>query len=196
MTETQTGRAGGNWPTLAELEPVANYIAVRLADKGTSKRKVQDITNVLQYHCVRRRDEGLRIEFGLLGGWLTRSEKDFKDDAAFDVLCAMLTQYADRFELLDDDVARRSLLRSLTDWLTVLTWKFKAFSTKVDNVDKKLICEVKVHAGSVAGTTEAVHGLATLPTGASLAQQCAAIAEQLRHETADLDYQARLAVGL
>jgi hypothetical protein len=196
MTNETREMSVGDWPTLAELEPVANYIAVRLADEGTSMKKVQDISNVLQYHCVRQRNGSLRIEFGLLGGWLTRSKKEFKDSNAFDVLCSVLTQYADWFEALDDDVARRELYRSLTDWLAVLTWKFKAFSAEAAGIKKKLIQDVQAHAASVQQTTEAVAALVSLSTGASLAGQCRQIADLLRQETAELPYQARLAVGL
>jgi hypothetical protein len=198
MSNGRREASGRDWPTLAELEPVANYIAVRLANQDTSMKKVQDISNVLQYHCIRRGQEGLRVEFGLLGGWLTRSETDFKDSEAFDVLCAILTQYADRFETLDDDVARRALYRSLSDWLAVLTWKFKAFSAKDKNtqIEKKLIRDVQGYAAHVQQTTTAVEALADLSTGASLADQCRRIGELLRDETSELSYQARLAVGL
>jgi len=187
-----------DWPTLAELEPVANYIAVRLAEQDTSMKKVQDISNVLQYHCVRREEGCLRVEFGLLGGWLTRSEKEFKDSNAFSVLCSVLTQYADHFETLRGDAARRELYRSLADWLAVLNWKFKAFSAedKATQAKKKLIRDVQGYAANVQRTTAAVAALSGLSVGASLANQCRQIAELLRQETTDLPYQARLAVGL
>jgi hypothetical protein len=199
MTTGSQSRSGGDWPTLAELEPVANYIAVRLANADTSMKKVQDIVKVLQYHCVRRGAQGLRIEFGLLGGWLTRSESEFtnkgKDKRAFAVLCSILTRFADRFEELDNEAARRELHRSLTDWLAVLLWKFKAFSAKEDG-QKRLIRDVRQYATNVQETTTVVAALADLPGSASLAVKCREIVALLRQETATLPYQARLAVGL
>jgi len=180
------------WPTLAELEPVANYIAARFAQKDVSVRKVQGISQVLQYHCLRREAGELRIEFGLLGGWLTRSRKEFKDDAAFDVLCAVLRWFADRHDALPDADNRRALYRLLTDWLSVLIWKFKAFADK----DKWLLNQTKRYADNVAQTTQAVEALRTLTDRDSLAEKCRQIADQLKRDTADLPYVARMAVGV
>ncbi len=193
MTAKQTHKTtpAGEWPTLAELEPVANYIAARFAQKGVSVRKVQGISQVLEYHCLRREAGELRIEFGLLGGWLTRSRKDF-DEAAFDVLCAVLRRFADRHDALSDAGDRRALHRLLTDWLSVLTWKFKAFSDK----DRWLFNQTKPYAGNVAQTTQAVAALGTLTGRESLAERCRQIADQLQQDTANLPYVARMAVGV
>ena len=184
----------GKLPTLAELEPVANYIAARFAQKDVSKRKVQGISEVLQYHCLRREAGGLRIEFGLLGGWLTRSRKEFKSDEtdAFDVLCTVLRQFADRHDALSDAGDRRTLHRLLTDWLSVLTWKFKAFSDK----DRSLLNRTKPYASNVTQTTQSVKALADLTGRDSLAEKCRQIVDQLQEDTADLPYVARTAVGL
>jgi len=193
MTAKQTHKTtpAGEWPTLAELEPVANYIAARFAQKGVSVRKVQGISQVLEYHCLRREAGELRIEFGLLGGWLTRSRRDF-DEAAFDVLCAVLRRFADRHDALPDAGDRRALHRLLTDWLSVLTWKFKAFSDK----DRWLLNQTKPYAGNVAQTTQAVAALGTLTGRESLAERCRQIADQLQRDTANLPYVARMAVGV
>lgn len=181
----------GEWPTLAELEPVANYIAARFAQANTSVRKVQGISEVLHYHCLRREGGELRIEFGLLGGWLTRSRKDFDKDA-FDVLCAVLRQFADRHDALPDADDRRALYRLLTDWLSVLTWKFKAFADK----DKWLLNQTELYAGNVTQTTQAVEALRGLTGRDSLAEKCRQIADQLQRDTANLPYVARMAVGV
>lgn len=180
------------WPTLAELEPVANYIAARFAQKDVSVRKVQGISQVLQYHCLRREAGELRIEFGLLGGWLTRSRKEFKDDAAFDVLCAVLRWFADRHDALPNADDRRALYRLLTDWLSVLIWKFKAFADK----DRWLFNRTESYAGNVAQTMQAVEALRTLTDRDSLAEKCRQIADRLKRDTADLPYVARMAVGV
>ncbi len=180
------------WPTLADLEPVANYLAARFAQAGTATRKVQDISQVLQYHCLRREEDELRIEFGLLGGWLTRSRSQFKDPQAFDVLCAVLRQFARRHDQCPDFDDRRELHRSLTDWLSVLTWKFKAFADK----DQGLLNRTRPYARAVAGTTRAVAALRDLEGQESLAQRCREIAAQLRQDTADKPYLARMAVGV
>lgn len=180
------------WPTLTDLEPVANYLAARFAQAGTATRKVQDISQVLQYHCLQREDEGLRIEFGLLGGWLTRSRSKFEDDAAFGVLCAVLRQFADHHDQFPDPDRRRDLHRLLTNWLSVLTWKFKAFADQ----DQELLNQVRPYAGAVAGTTQAVAALRELEGQDSLGQRCRQIAAQLREDTADQPYLARMAVGV
>lgn len=180
------------WPTLTGLEPVANYLAARFVQAGTATRKVQGISQILQYHCLHRGEEGLRIEFGLLGGWLTRSRSKFKDDDAFGVLCAVLRQFADRHDRFPDLDQRRDLHRLLVDWLSVLTWKFKAFSDK----DQKLLDQVRPYAGAVVRTTKAVAGLRNLNGQDSLAHECRQIAEMLREDTADQPYLARMAVGI
>lgn len=196
MTAKQARKStlAGEWPTLAELEPVANYIAARFAQRGVSTRKVQGISEVLQYHCLRREADELRIEFGLLGGWLTRSRKEFKSDEtdAFDVLCAVLRQFADRHDALSDAGDRRALHRLLTDWLSVLTWKFKAFADK----DEWLLNQTRPYASNVTQTTQAVAALGTLTGRESLAEKCRQIADQLQRDTADLPCVARMAVGL
>lgn len=143
------------WLTLAELEPVANYLAARFAQEGVSTRKVQGIMEVLQYHCLNRQTEGLRVEFGLLGGWLTRSQGDFKDATAFDVLCAVLLRFADHHDAFPDPAERRELYRLLTNWLSVLNWKFKALSNK----DKTLFNRVKQYANQMSQTTQAVESV-------------------------------------
>jgi len=188
--QTARGAQVESWPTLTDLEPVANYLAARFAQEGVSTRKVQGITQVLQYHCLHRDTEGLRIEFGLLGGWLTRCKDDFKDDAAFDVLCAVLSQFADRHDELSDPGERRDLHRLLTNWLSVLTWKFKALD------DEGLFDRVSRHADRVASTTQAVEALGNLEGEGSLVQGCRRILRQLRSDTADLPYLARMAVGV
>lgn len=180
------------WPTLTHLEPVANYLAARFAQAGTATRKVQDICQVLQYYCLREEGDGLRIEFGLLGGWLTRSRSKFRDDVAFGVLCAVLRQFADRHDQFPDPTQRRDLHRLLTDWLSVLTWKFKALSDK----DEGLLNQVRPYAKAVTRTTQAVAALRSMSGEDSLAQRCRQIAAQLREDTADQPYLARMAVGV
>jgi hypothetical protein len=180
------------WPTLAELEPVANYLAARFAQKGVSVRKVQGISEVLQYHCLRRQADGLHIEFGLLGGWLTRSRNDYKDDIAFDILCMVLGRFADRHDALSDAGERRDLYRLLTDWLSVLTWKFRALADKNQN----LLEQVSEYADQVEQTTQAVRALSDLTGEDSLAAMCRQIAGQLESDMASLPYRARMAVGV
>jgi hypothetical protein len=175
------------------LEPVANYLAARFVQAETATRKVQGIAQVLQYHCLHRGEEGLRIEFGLLGGWLTRSRDTFKDETAFDVLCAVLRQFADRHDAVSSPGERRDLHSLLTNWLSVLTWKFKALD------DDDLFERVKSYADQVAPTTRAVEALGELgglEGEDSLAQACRRISRQLRNDTADLPYLARMAVGV
>jgi len=190
--QTATGVASTPWPTVSELEPVANYLAARFAEKGTATRKVQDIAQVLQYHCLREENQGMRIEFGLLGGWLTRTRSTFKDDEAFNVLCAVLRQFADCHDQCVDFEQRRDLHRLLTDWLALLTWKFKAFADK----EGELLKQARPYAEAVKETTQAVAALADLTGGDSLAHKCRGIAMQLRQDTADQPYLARMAVGI
>ncbi len=181
------------WPTLTELEPVANYLAARFVQAETATRKVQGISQVLQYHCLHRGEDGLRIQFGLLGGWLTRSRDTFKDETAFDVLCAVLRQFADRHDAISSPSERRDMHGLLSNWLSVLTWKFKALK------DEQLFERVSEYAGQVAPTTQAVEdlgGLGGLEGEDSLAQACRRISRQLRSDTADLPYLARMAVGV
>jgi hypothetical protein len=180
------------WPTLTELEPVANYVAARFARAGVSTNKVQEISGVLQYHCVYHEAGELRIEFGLLGGWLTRSRKEFQDNTAFDVLCAILRKFADRHDAISDVGERRALYRLLTNWLSILTWKFKALVDK----EEWLLNQARPYADNVVPTTQAVKALGDLTGQDSLAERCRQIAEQLQQDTADLPYVARLAVGL
>ena len=193
MTEQTASNARSvPWPTLTDLEPVANYLAARFAQAGTATRKVQDISQVLQYHCLAEEGEAVRIEFGLLGAWLTRSRNKFKDDAAFDVLCAVLSQFADRHDRFPDPDERRDLHRLLTHWLSILTWKFKAFAAK----DGQLLNQTRPYAENVRQTTLLVAGLRDLRGEDSLAQSCRVIGEQLREDTADQPCLARMAVGL
>ena len=189
-------------PTLEELEPVANFLAARFAQASVSMNKVQDIAGVLTYHCVRRRGADLQIEFGLLGAWLTRARKIFvrkknqieiqEDVEGFSVLCAVLSQFADRYDALKSESERRALHRLLMDWLAVLIWKFKTLADK----DKTLLSQAKPHAARVAATTQKVAELAAMPRQDSLAARCRAITEQLRQDTAELPYVARFAVGM
>jgi len=188
-----------DWPTLDQLEPIANWLAMRFAQKGTSMNKVQQISSILHYHCLERQEERTVINFGLLEAWLWREKKDFKDEEAVDVLCAVLRQYANRFKELKDETERLALYRSLTHFLTLLIWKFKVFSEKKEKVDKGKELRERLAAQygkAIQGINAKILALKGMKPSDDFANLCQEIESLLEEKIKDLPFEARLALGL
>ena len=183
-----------DWPTLDQLEPIANWLAMRFAQKGASMSKVQQISSVLHYHCLERQGERTVINFGLLGAWLWREKKDFKDEEAVDVLCAVLRQYANRFKKLEDETKRLALYRSLTHFLTLLTWKFKVFSDK--DKGEALREDLSQYGEQIQEVNDKILALREMEQSANFANLCQEIESLVEEKTKGSPFEARLAVGL
>ena len=183
-----------DWPTLDQLEPIANWLAMRFAQSNVSMAKIQQLSSTLHYHCLEHRREGMVINFGLLGAWLWREKGDFKDGDAVDVLCALLRQYANCFKGLKDEAAKLALYRSLTHLLTLLTWKFKVFSDKEKG--QALRESLAQYAEAVKEINEKIRNLKDMKPKDDFTGLCRDIEEALEGKTGELPFAARLAIGL
>jgi hypothetical protein len=116
-------------PSLADLDPIANFIAMRFALAGVSTNKVLQLSEVLHYHCLQMEGSPPRLAFELskLTGWLVKSRDDFKDDDALEVLQATFNWYDRVARKCSDPSPRLRIKRSISDFVAVMTWKYKSF---------------------------------------------------------------------
>ncbi|HID61409.1 MAG TPA: hypothetical protein EYP49_01490 [Anaerolineae bacterium] len=116
-------------PTPADLDPIANFIAMRFALAGVSSSKVFQVLEVLHYHCLQMEGYPPRLAFQLskLNSWLDKSRRDFKDDEALEVLQVVLNWYDQTAQQHSDPPARLRIKHSLSDFMAVMTWKYKSF---------------------------------------------------------------------
>lgn len=141
MNEKQSNSSNLELPTLADLEPIANFIAMRFALAGVSSNKVYQILEVFHYHCVDldKPTRSVNLELVKLTNWLTQSGKEFKDEDARNVLAAVLDWYKNQWQGRLAPPDRRRIKKSVADFLMLVTWKYNAFGKdKIDRIPEVL----------------------------------------------------------
>ncbi|MDY7034175.1 MAG: hypothetical protein SVY10_20000, partial [Thermodesulfobacteriota bacterium] len=119
-------------PTLSELEPVANYVAMRFALVGVSKTKVMQILELFHSHVFKvtyRANEKptLNLDITLLTNWLTQAKGINNGELGTKVLQKVLLWYNNECSRRTSDKEKRHIYESLSNFLTIVSWKFKCF---------------------------------------------------------------------
>lgn len=212
-------------PTLADLDPIANYIAIRFALSGVSKNKLYQILEVFHYQCLKIENNLLILELAKLSNWLRKSSSSFRDQNALCVLLTVLSWYDTTAQNFDDLASRQKLKQSLSEFMALMAWKFEAphvdkFQVKSPqalgltpgNIELKLYdLQYKDRNGNDMFTIVKVSSPAKLQFQqyhkaiTSINQtieklpnlnQAKTIREQLKEATQDWGWAARLAVGI
>jgi len=211
-------------PILADLDPIANFIAMRFALAGVSSNKIHQILEIFNYSCIEMEGSPPHICLNLakLNSWLLHSRGDFKDNNAINIFIRIVDKY-DEMSVYASDSERSRILKSIRDFFSILVWKYDAFAgksgrglqlsvalnlqrgkikIKLYRSNKDVIVQVNKHAKDrlyeFCHTLEKVNA-AIISLGANesfiLYKNTKEIKDQLMKAVEAMPYEAKLAIG-